>query len=102
MADLDGSQEVFRDGYVFVNVPKVEHGYRAFFKQDWIEAAPYEATIIFCLPGTMPIGAECGVMGVSPMGCFQTGYGWYRLSEIQGLIDQIRKNYPAWDRNDDP
>ncbi|MGY0800187.1 hypothetical protein ACW7G0_14205, partial [Lysobacter sp. A286] len=92
---VDGApRNVFRDGYYYVDFEDNERSYRAFFQESHISAAPHHAAFIFCAKGRTPIAAGCSVVGVSPKGCFFTGYGIYKLSEIGGFVDQIQRNYP--------
>jgi hypothetical protein len=86
----------FQNGYSQVRVSAPAVTYRAFFKPDRVSAAPYESAFIFCTNDSTPISVSCRVIGTLPNGCFETGYAWYKLSQIDSLIDSIRTNAPRW------
>ena len=89
-------REPFLDGYSQVRVKAAPRAYRAFFKPDRIAAAPYESAFVLCTNDSTPISVACSVIGTVPGGCFETGYAWYKLSEIESLIRVIRTNAPSW------
>ena len=89
-------RELFLEGYSQIRVKAVPEAYRAFFKPDRVTAAPYESAFILCTNDSTPISVACEVIGTMPSGCFETGYAWYKLSEIESLIGAIRTNAPNW------
>lgn len=86
----------FQEGYAQVRISSPGAAYRAFFKLDRISAAPYESAFIFCANDSTPISINCHVIGALPSGCFETGYAWYKLSEIDLLIQAIRSDALKW------
>ena len=96
ISDSPDKHEPFMGGYFQVRASTDRTNYRAFFKPERIAAAPYEAAFIFCTNDSTPISINCSVIGVIPGGCFETGYSWYKLSEIESLINLILSNAPKW------
>jgi hypothetical protein len=96
VSDSFAKWEPFLEGYSQVRVKSVPEAYRAFFKPDRMAAAPYESAFIFCTNDSTPISVACRVIGTMPSGCFETGYNWYKLSEIDSLIRAMHTNAPAW------
>jgi hypothetical protein len=96
VTDRQAEHRPFRNGYSQVRVETPDRRYRAFFRPERLETAPSEASFIFCTNDSTPIALNCEVPGVIEDGCFETGYGWYKLSEIDSLISQIRRNAPRW------
>lgn len=95
IADRLPESESFRDGYLQVRV-STPIRYRAFFRPERVSAATNESAFILCANDSTPIGVNCSVIGTLPNGCFETGYVWYKLSEIESLIEVIRGNAPRW------
>ena len=91
-------RQPFLEQYVSVRVHTANQNYRAFFMPERVAAAPYESAFISCTNDSTPISMYCDVVGVLPDGCFETGYGWYKLSEIESLIQRIREEAPRWRR----
>jgi hypothetical protein len=92
------ARESFREHYVSVRVQASGQNYRAFFRPERVSAAPYESAFIICTNDSTPISMYCSVIGVLPHGCFETGYGWYKLSEIDTLIQRVRTAAPQSSR----
>ncbi len=86
----------FLEGYSQIRVNTPTLSYRTFFKPERVSAAPYDAAFILCTNDSTPISLHCTVIGTMPHGCFETGYAWYKLSEIDSLIAAIRSNTPQW------
>jgi hypothetical protein len=86
----------FLDGYSQVRIRVPDKSYRAFFLPERVDAAPYESAFILCAGDSTPISLNCQVIGALKDGCFETGYAWYKLSEIDSLIKGIRGNAPIW------
>jgi hypothetical protein len=84
------------DGYSQIRISGPDRDYRVFFLPKRLEAAPFESAFISCTGDSTPISLSCDVIGVLRDGCFETGYAWYRLSEIDLLIQGIRGNAPTW------
>lgn len=88
-------RQAFLDNYVSVRVHTSTHDYRAFFRPDRVDAAP-ESAFILCTNDSSPISLYCEVVGVLPDGCFETEFGWYKLTDIESLIQRVRATAPRW------
>jgi hypothetical protein len=96
VADQNQKSKAFLQGYREVQTQNSRAVFRIFYLPEYMEAAPYESAFILCNEGSTPIALFCSVMGTVPGGCFETGYAWYKLSEIRDLVKGIRQNAPVW------
>ena len=88
--------EAFQGGYLQTRVRYANFDFRAFFRPNRLATMPNESAFIVCSEGSTPIGMFCSVVGHSRGGCFYTPYNWYKLAEIDSLVEEITRVAPAW------
>ena len=93
---INSEHSAFRDGYSQVRVSTPDRRYRAFFRPERLARDPPQSAFILCINDSTPISFSCSVVGVTGDSCFYTGYGWYKLSEIDSFVTEIRKHAPTW------
>ena len=89
VASLVAKGSPFKDGYSNVRIGTGKYAYRAFFTKAGISRFPDTAGFVFCAADSTPIGQHCAVVGIAHDRCFETSYGWYKLSEIDSLLAAI-------------
>ena len=88
--------KAFMDGYYESKIRLGREDFRVFFRQERLAKAPHDYAYILCSNQSTPISMYCSVNGAVQDSCYSTGYSWYKLSEIELLINEINKNAPHW------
>jgi hypothetical protein len=96
VSDRIEEKQPFKDGYWYVHLGDKSDPYKAYFLPQRVSSAPYESAFIFCTNNSTPIANHCQIIGIARRGCFETSYGWYKLSEIDSFVDAIIQSSPDW------
>lgn len=96
LAAVRDQAKPYRDGYSYVDTYSDGSGDHRLYFSESRARSPKDTVLIFCSGKSSQLGASCGLLGISPAGCFETSVGAYTLIELEQLTANINRSYPKW------